>query len=256
MNKIILNTGLQNKIYYQNDNCILFNGDCLDIMKELPDNFVDLIITDPPYNIGDNNKTCKQGDKITTNKDMWGHFEPTDTKEWLNFLDMVFSEIYRINKGSLYIFYDRFEITRMKDMLESKGFHPKNLLAIIKKNPLPSFRKVGFRSDYELCLYMQKNKGKDTFNFLSQNEMKSTDTYAIGKKDTKHPTEKPVKIIEKYIKISSNEGDIVLDPFAGSGTTGVASLNLKRHCIMIEKDPAYCEMIKQRVEKGTQYCLF
>jgi len=238
---------LNDYIYFKTKNGILYHGDCREILYQLVGNSIDLIITDPPYNIGSSSKLCKKGNKIISNKEMFGHFEPTDTHKWYEYLKDCFTQFYRINKGSIYIFYDRFEITGIKDILEKIGYYPKNLLAIIKNNPLPHIRKNGFRSDFELCLFCQKNKGKDTFHFLSQQEMKSVDYYTIGNKSTSHPTEKPLQVIMKYVKISSNENDVVLDPFMGSGTTAIACENLNRKWIGIEKNIDYCEMLKERL---------
>lgn len=239
---------LNKYIYYENDNGILLCGDNAGIMPLLEANSIDLIVTDPPYNIGDENKLCKQGDKILSNKEMWGHFEPKDEKEWLIYLEKTIKEFYRINKGSVYLFYDKFNIGKIKEFCEMAGYYPKNLLAIIKVNPLPHFRKNGFRSDFELCLFCQKEKDKDVFNFLSQDEMKSVDYYTIGQKDSDHPTEKPVSVICKYIKISSNEGAIILDPFIGSGTTAIACEKLNRRWVGIEISEEYCEIAKKRIE--------
>lgn len=234
--------------HYKTENGIIINGDCFEVVKDIDNLSVDLIVTDPPYNIGDSSKLCKKGDKIMSNKEMWGEFEPEDTDEWYKKLDFLFTEFYRINKGSIYLFYDRFEITRIKDMLKSKGFYPKNILSIVKNNPLPHFRKNGFRSDFELCVFLQKDKSKDIFNFLSQDLMRSCDFYTIGQKESEHPTEKPLRVIEKYIMISSNQGDIVFDPFSGSGTTAVACEKLKRRYIAIEKDENYFNESVERIK--------
>lgn len=236
--------------YFKTNKGILILGDSFEIIKEFPNNYIDLIVTDPPYNIGDLSKLCKKGDTIISNKEMWGHFEPTNDEKWYNDLQNMFNHFHRINKGSIYLFYDRFEITKIKDMLKKSGFYPKNLLSIIKNNPLPHFRKNGFRSDFELCIFCQKEKGKDTFNFLSQEEMRSCDFYTIGQKDSEHPTEKPLKVISKYIRISSNEGDIVFDPFSGSGTTAVACEINNRRWIAIEKDENYFNESIERIKNS------
>jgi len=227
----------------------IIQGDSLEILKNIPDNSIDAIITDPPYNIGDGNKLCKQGSKIKSNKEMWGNIEPKNTIKYYEYLKKVFKEFYRVNKGSIIIFYNRLEITLIKDMLKDAGFYPKNLLCIVKKNSLPHFRKNGFRSDFELALYCQKNKGKDIFNFINQNTMKSIDYYTIGKKYTTHPTEKPLLIIEKYVKIISNKSNIILDPFIGSGTTAVACERLQRNWIGIEREQAYIDIANARINK-------
>jgi len=224
----------------------IYNMDCLIGLKQLEDNCVDCIITDPPYNIGQSNKLSKSQNKIISNKDNWGHFEPTNTEEYLSFLQNVFYECYRVCKGSIIVFYNRLEITKIKDMLNLVGFYPNNLLCIVKRNSLPHFRKNGFRSDFELAIYCQKVKGKDTFNFLNQALMKGIDYYAIGQNESRHPTEKPKEIIKKYIRIISNKDDVILDPFIGSGTTAVACKELQRNFIGFEISKEYCDIANER----------
>ncbi len=233
---------------YTGEGGILLQGDCLDIMKRMPDGCVDLVVTDPPYNIGDSSKIAFSEGKPYSNKELWGSFEPTDTDRWMQFLLEYFEECYRICSGSIVVFYDRFEITKIKDMLQSIGYYPKNIIGFVKKNPAPHLRKTGFRSDYELAVFCQKNKGKDTFNFLTQKEMTSLDHVCInGEKVSKHPTEKPLSVIKKYIRIMSNPSDVVLDGFAGSGTTLVAAKQLGRKFIGVEIEPKYIEICQQRL---------
>jgi len=226
----------------------VINDDCLNVLKQMPDKCVDLVLTDPPYDIGDNNKLCKQGNNIVTNKEMWGHFETLKLKD----LEPIFAEIYRVCKGSLVCYYDRLEITSLKEMLKNIGYYPKQLVRFVKTNPLPHFRKNGFRSDFELAVYCQKEKGKDTFNFLEQKLMTSLDHVTIGNKDSTHPTEKPLYCFKKYVRIMSNPNDIILDPFAGSGTTLVAAELLGRKWTGIEISKEYCADAENRVKEAKE----
>lgn len=223
-------------------------GDCIEEMKKLPDNSVDAIITDPPYNIGDDNKRTKVGNKIMSNMDAWGEWDNFDKEEYDNFIINFIKESYRLLKegGVFYCFTAREDNGFFIRKAIEIGFVYRNQLAIIKKNPLPHFNKNNYRSAFELCFYVSKGKPK-TFNFISQRKCVNVFNYLIGKKETNHPTEKPIEFVRNIIEISTNEGDVVLDPFAGSGTTGVACKQLGRKYILIEKEEKYVEIIKSRL---------
>jgi DNA modification methylase len=132
---------------------------------------------------------------------------------------------------------------------KERGFTCRNQLAIIKKNPLPQYKRNNWRNAYELCMYLTKGRA-GTFNFLSQRDCVNTYQYVIGRKHSKHPTEKPLGFIKKLIQVSSKPGDIVLDPFMGSGTTAVACKELGRHCIGAETSSDYIKMIDKRLTRA------
>lgn len=227
-------------------NIEIIQGDCLEAVKKFDDDQFDLVLTDPPYNIGDASKLSMQGHKIKTNKELWGKWEPTDTDQWLAFLDSLFAECFRVCKKHILVFYDRIEVTTIKNLLEKNGYKFKSLIGFVKINPIPQFRKNNFRSNYELGVWASGDT--ETFNFLSQDEMKCLDDISLGQKFTRHPTEKPIEPFKKYIRILTNEGDSVLDPFLGSGTTAAACEQLGRHCTGIDMSEEYCEMAKKRIE--------
>lgn len=239
------------KPYYEEENIIIYNDNCLDAIKELQDESIDLVVTDPPYNIGDTNKRTKVGNKIVPNMEAWGEWDNYDKKEYDEFIFKLIAEMYRVLKkgGSFYMFSAREDNGFFIREAVRVGFTYRNQLAIIKTNPLPHFVKNNYRSAFELCFYVTKGKPK-TFNFLSQQDCINIYPYIIGKKYTKHPTEKPLVFIEKIVKISSNENDTVLDPFIGSGTTAVACKNLNRKCIGVEINKKYCDMSIKRLEYG------
>ncbi len=126
-----------------------------------------------------------------------------------------------------------------------------------KANPLPSFKENGFRSCMETGIWLVKDGGQfhrpRTFNFLGQDKMTSIWPYKIGiegGKESKHPTEKPLGLTGRLVRIFSNPGDIVLDCFAGSGTTGIAAFKLGRNAISIERETDFIAMIKERQAKA------
>lgn len=234
---------------YQENNITIHNRDCIEVMSEIEDEKFDLIIADPPYNIGDDNKRTKVGNVVMTNKEAWGEWDSFTQRDYDRFIFKVIRESYRILKkgGSFYMFSAREDNGYFIRYAMRKGFKYKNTLAILKQNPLPSFRMNNWRSAFELCMYLTKGKPK-TFNFLSQEECVNVYPYLIGRKETDHPTEKPRGFIERIIQVSSNEGDIVFDPFLGSGTTMIAAINLGRKFEGCEKSEAYFNEILKRLK--------
>lgn len=142
--------------------------------------------------------------------------------------------------------------------LERKGwFSFRNPIIFNKLNPQIHYRKNGFRSCHESAVWLVNDGGcfhkPRTFNFLGQAKMKNVLDYRIGKqgnKKTKHPTEKPEFLISGLIEIFTNPNDIVLDSFAGGGTTGVAAYKKNRHAISIEQDASFIKMIQQRQKRA------
>lgn len=123
----------------------------------------------------------------------------------------------------------------------------------VKENPMPSVKKTSFRSGYEMGLWLVNDGGAfarpKTFNFLAQARMSNVMGYLIGRdghKRTEHPTEKPELLTRRLVEIFTNAGDIVLDNFAGGGTTGVAAFKAGRHAISIEREAKYVDMIARR----------
>jgi len=239
-----------NPYYEEEENIKIYCDDCFNVINEIPDNSIDLVIADPPYNISDSSKRIMLRNKIMSTMEAWGQWDSYDKKEYDEFIFRLITEMYRVLKkgGSFYMFSDRKDSGFFVREAERVGFTYKNLLAIVKTNPLPHFVKNNYRSAFELCFYVSKGKPK-TFNFLSQQDCVNIYSYVIGKKDTKHPTEKPLGFIEKIVKISSNENDTVLDPFIGSGTTAVACKRLNRRCIGIEINKEYCDITVKRLSQ-------
>lgn len=229
--------------------------DCLEKMKKIPDNFIDFICSDFPYNISNNPGLTMRGDRIVK-ADFWEWDKWDNQEDYLNFVFEVCKEYRRILKpnGSLVLFFSYRYSGWIGYELEKRGLFSLRVPLIFQKlNPLPSFKKNGFRSCYEVGLWLVndgwKFKRPKTFNFTDQKNMKNVMPYLIGKegnKQTFHPTEKPEGLTGQLIKIFTNPKDIVLDSFAGGWTTGIASYKLGRHCISIEKESGFIQMIKRR----------
>ena len=221
--------------------------DCLEGMKQLENNSVDLILTDPPYNISNPDYLTKRGKDIVK----------ADFGEWdYNFNPKKYmKEFYRVLKdgGSFYTFTSDELFREWTRLLDKFKFKRMKWMAWKKTNPVPSFRKVTYLTSGELIIFAIKPTDKHTFNFKTQKEMHNIikapicQTNGIKEYRTKHPTQKPIKIIKHLIEVSSNKGDLVLDCFMGSGTTAVAAKQLGRNYIGFEINPEYVKIANKRL---------
>jgi site-specific DNA-methyltransferase (adenine-specific) len=223
--------------------------DCLKGLRQLEDNSVDLIITDPPYNIAHSRKLTKVGNNIVSTKNAWGQWDTYHPFDYDLLIMTVLSESFRVLKegGAFYMFTANEDLGYFIRKATQRGFTLRNTLSLVKVNPLPSFGKKNWRHGFELCMYLTKGKPK-TFNFVSQQECINYYNHTLGRKHTKHPTEKPLPFLLRLVEVNSNEGDLVLDPFMGSGTTAVAAKKLGRKYIGFETNPEYIQMIHGRLE--------
>lgn len=220
----------------------LLNGDCLELIAKIPDNSIDLIVTDPPYKTitgGDSdgkNSTRPKG-MLSGNRKLFTYQNNIKPAQWI-------PELFRVLKeGShCYIFTNHLN---MKDMLiesEKVGFKLHNILVWEKNNCTPS---QFYMKNCEYILFLRKGKAK-WINDIGGSKTVHQFQNIIGNKV--HPTEKPVDLMQFYIKNSSSEGDLVLDPFMGAGSTGIAALNSGRNFIGFELDEEYYRTAKSRIE--------
>jgi len=226
--------------------CIL-RADSRDIIKRIPDNSIDFILTDPPYNLGQHSTgNIPLPGRTAMNNDVaeWDMID-FNPEEWAD-------DFIRILKptGNLFIFTSYNQLGRWYNCLDHK-FDTSNFMIWHKTNPAPKIFKAGFLNSCEM-IFTCWNK-KHTWNFISQAEMHNFIESSICMKperlsNPKHPAQKPVAILRKMIEIASNENDIVFDPFMGVGSTGVAALDQNRRFIGIELNEAYFEAAKKRIE--------
>lgn len=213
----------------------IHNCDCLEFMKQVPDNYFDLVLTDIPYeecdidNNGIWNKNTNMADMHKADKNTFD-------------LELFCKEIDRICKGSFYIFCGIEQVSKIR-----KYFNTKNTTRLIiweKTNPMPINGKYVFLSGIETCVWAKKSGA--TFNEDCRNTIFR---YPLGIDRSKHPTTKPLKLFEEFIKISTNKGDKVFDPFMGSGTTAIASKALNRDWCGCELEKDYVEIANKRLQK-------
>jgi len=217
----------------------LINGDCLVEMKNIPDKSIDMILIDPPYKvISGGNKSIEAGWSGSILKNNDGKIFQYNN---INFKDYL-SELYRVLKDGSHCYIMVNFINLSELLIESKnaGFKQHNLLVWEKNNKVLS---RWYMKNAEYILFLYKKPAKKINNIGTPTIIK-----ANNPRNKQHPTEKPIDLLEILISNSTNENDIVLDCFMGSGTTGVACKNLNRNFIGIELDENYFNIAKQRIE--------
>lgn len=217
----------------------IFNEDCHNLLKRIPNKSIDLILTDPPYNINKySTGNIHRKDKSIVNNDIaeWDKI-PINPSEYLN-------DFKRILKphGNIIIFSGYNQIGDWHSIFNDE-FDTFQIFVWHKTNPTPKIYKSGFLNSCEFIIFLW-NKNH-TWNFTSQKEMHNFFEcpichYPERLNNPFHPTQKPIKLLNHLIKISSNPNDIIFDPFMGVGSTGVSSLLLNRKFIGSELDYIYC----------------
>lgn len=217
----------------------LMKGDCLDRMKEIESCSIDLVLTDPPYNIARDNNFSSMGRS------------GIDFGEWDKGADIFtyIKDVYRVldKNGSFVVFNDWKNLGDISRYAESLGFITKDMIRLEKTNPMPRNRDRRYVTDFECAIWFVMPKSKWVFNRQSETYQRPKFVHSIDKGF--HPTQKSLKLMEDLIAIHSNNGGIILDPFMGSGTTGVAAKNLNRSFIGIEMDDKYYAVAKERILK-------
>lgn len=231
---------------------MIISGDCIFELKKLKDNSIDLILTDPPYFISKQSNFKKISE--TTSAEMATKYNISiDFGEWdkgeLDW-ETIFYEYNRILKkgGTLIVFYDIWKASELKNVADTFKLKQPRVCAWIKTNPVPVNSKINYLSNATEYFFTFVKGSKPTFNSEYDNGFYH---YPIchGKERYQHPTQKPLNLILDIIKKHSQEGDVVLDTFAGTGTTGHACQILNREYILIEKNQDYIEIIEERLNK-------
>ena len=222
-------------------------------MKKIPNASIDFICSDFPYNISNNGWLTIRGNKIVK-ADFWEWDKWDSPQEYIDFVFEVCNEYKRILKpnASMVLFFGyQYSWWLAYEMQRRWLFSFRTPIIFNKTNPQLHYRKTWFRSCIETWVWLVNdwwNFSKPrTFNFLSQSKMKNVLNYEIWRnKQSNHPTEKPEFLIGGLIEVFSNPNDIVLDSFAGGGTTWIASYKKWRNCISIERESWFIKTIKER----------
>lgn len=247
-----MNSELFEKI---NENCFISNNDSLEVIKTMKDNTIDLILTDPPYNIG----KFMQDRNTNMGKLRKNHFSATDWdhltfEDWILKMDEFLEESSRIikNGGSMIIFMSLIKIETIIRLAEKHKFYYKTTGIWHKKNPMPRNMNLHFVNSTEAWIYFTYKKRTGIFNNQDKVIHDFFETGLTPKNEKKygsHPTQKPEKLIEEFIRLLSNKGDSILDPFMGSGTTGKVALDLDRKFYGIEISEEYYKITSKRLSQ-------
>ena len=242
----------------------ILHGDCIETLNSLPANSIDLIFADPPYNLQLQNDLYRPNmtkvDAVDDKWDKFASFKDYDdfTKAWLTACRRVLKDT-----GTIWVIGSYHNIFRVGAVLQDLDYWILNDIVWVKTNPMPNFRGVRFTNAHETLLWAQKIKGaRYTFNHHAMKglnddlQMRSDWEIALctGKERIKvngekaHTTQKPEALLYRVILSSSNVGDVLLDPFFGTGTTGAVAKKLKRHWIGIERDEGYVKVAQERID--------
>ena len=242
----------------------IHQGDCVALLKQIPDNSVDLIFADPPYNLQLNGELIRPNQtKVDAVNDEWDKFEnlsvyDTFTENWLRECKRVLKKT-----GSIWVIGTYHNIFRVGAKLQDLGFWMLNDVVWIKSNPMPNFKGTRFNNAHETMLWATKSeKSKFTFHYHSMKtmnedlQMRSDWLIPICQGDERikvngqkaHSTQKPEELLYRVILSTSNVGDVVLDPFSGSGTTAAVAKKLGRNFIAFEREQFYIDVANERLQ--------
>lgn len=252
-------------VAHRQENAKLIKGDSLKLLAEWPDKSVDLVFADPPYRLSNGGFSCQNGRRASVNKGKWD--QSTTLEEDHDFNVRWLRECQRILKpsGTLWVSGTQHVIYSIGFALQNLGFHLLNTVTWLKPNASPNLSCRYFTHSTEILIWASPAKTKPlqhTFNYKMMKEenggKQMRDVWEIPvpprseKLHGKHPTQKPLRLMRRIIAAASNPGDLVIDPFAGSCSTGVACLELGRNFIGIEREDQYLELGKKRLELAAQ----
>ena len=249
---------MKKKYYYDDDNFILILGDSLKELKKIEPKSIDMIFADPPYFLSGDGISCSSGRMVSVNKGEWDKKLSIDEKHKFNrkWIKLCYSILK--DTGTIWISGTLHNIYSIGMALEQEGFKIINNITWRKSNPPPNISCRYFVHSTETILWAKKDikKAKHLFNYELMKELnggkqakdvwETSLTTPSEKKCGKHPTQKPIKILEKAILASTKEGDLILDPFNGSGTTGIVANMLNRKYIGIEKEKEFLDLTIKR----------
>ena len=250
---------------------VIIEGDCVDVMNRLPEGSVDLIFADPPYNLQLGGElTRPDNSEVNGVTDDWDQFDSFDsydlfTHEWLAACRRVLKD-----SGAIWVIGSYHNIFRVGAILQDAGFWIMNDIIWRKTNPMPNFKGTRFQNAHETLIWATKhpNQKPYTFNydalktFNDDLQMRSdwtiplcTGAERLKKDDGKkvHPTQKPEGLLHRVLLATSKPGDLILDPFSGTGTTAAVAKALGRRFIGIEQDATYARHSRARLERVESY---
>ncbi len=267
MGKIL--EGIKKKPFFKDKDFVLYLDDSVEFLKKIPENSIDMIFADPPYNLSNGGFTVHAGKRVSVNKGKWD--ESKGVAADFDFHHRWIEECYRVLKpnGGLWVSGTYHSIYQCGYAMQLMGFKILNDISWFKPNAAPNLSGRYFTASHETLLWARKDpNGKHTFNYqemkngnwhekdMIKNEGKQMrSVWAIGtpkaaeKTFGKHPTQKPIALLERVVLSSTNKGDIIIDPFTGSSTTGVVAAKHGRKFIGLDLEKDYLELSKKRYKE-------
>lgn len=256
------------KPYYEKEDVQLFLGDCIKLLKNAAPESIDMIFADPPYLLSNDGISCQNGKIVSVNKGSWDKSRGFD--EDLKFHARWIKACHKVLKpnGTIWISGTYHSIFACGFALQKAGFKVLNDICWYKPNAAPNVSCRFFTASHETLIWAKKEvKAKHTFNYkemkegawpgdkLKQPNKQMLSVWCIDtpkpceKEYGKHPTQKPLELLRRVILASTNKGDLILDPFTGSSTTGIMSIRLGRKFIGIDQEKEFLELSVKRLEQ-------
>jgi site-specific DNA-methyltransferase (adenine-specific) len=239
----------------------LYNGDCIEILNRFDENTFDMVFADPPYFLSNGGITCHAGKMVSVNKGKWD--KSSGVKENHDFTLKWLSACQRVLKpnGTIWVSGTTHIIYSMGFAMQELGFKILNDIIWYKRNAPPNLSCRYFTHSTEIVLWASKNgKSKHYFDYKlmkninqgkqMRNVWEISAPAAPEKKFGKHPTQKPVELLNRIVLASTKENDLVLDPFCGSSTTGVSAILNKRNYVGVDLEEKYLEVSVKRLEEA------
>lgn len=254
------------KPYFKKSDFVLYIGDSIDILNNLPADSIDMIFADPPYNLSNGGFTVHAGRMVSVNKGIWDISRGFEDDyafhyRWLEACRRILKP-----EGTLWVSGTYHSIYQCGHAIQSLGYHILNDISWFKPNASPNLSCRFFTASHETIIWARKDKkAKHTFNYdlmkdgdwpedqLKKSGLQMRSVWSVGtpraeeKKYGKHPTQKPLDLLKRIVLASTKNGDVVLDPFTGSSTTGIAAVIHGRKFIGIDKEKEYLDLSIKRI---------
>lgn len=259
-------SSIETKPYFQKDDFVLYHGDSIALLNQLAPNSVDMVFADPPYNLSNGGFTVHAGRMVSVNKGGWdiskGFFEDYAFHlQWLEACKRILKP-----HGTLWVSGTYHSIYQCGHALQSLGYHILNDVSWFKPNASPNLSCRFFTASHETLIWARKEKkARHIFNYKLMKEgnwpedkfkkpgLQMRSVWSLGtpkpaeKKFGKHPTQKPLDLLKRVILASTKKGDIIIDPFTGSSTTGIAAVQHGRKFVGFDLEKDYLELSKKRL---------
>ena len=254
--------------YFQEDSFALYGGDCLDVLSDFPENSIDMVFADPPYNLSNGGFSVKAGKRVDVHKGDWDRSLGSD--EDFSFHSRWIEACRRVLKpeGTIWISGTYHSVYQCGFALQRSGFRILNDISWYKPNAPPNIGCRCFAASHETLVWACKDpKAKYTFHyndmkhgfwgkdFIKKPDKQMRSVWAVNTPSSsertdgrRHPTQKPLELLKRIIRACSNKGDKILDPFAGSAATGIAACLLQRSFVGIEKEKAFLDLSVKRFQ--------